>query len=174
MTAIGNNPQTINSQSPLNFRFNLKRAPSLNYFCQSVSLPEVTLPPARAPTPSINIPFWGDHIVYSPLSVSFKVDSDLQNWLEIFNWMKALANKDGDGKTYSQLQNNDRFLGYGLTSELFMSQNDSQGNPKLVWTFKNAWPTALKKLDFESTDDTVNYLTASATFYFEDFGISPA
>ena len=98
MTAIDNTPNNRNFMSPLNFKFQIKKTPNVNFFIQKVNVPEITLPDATSSTPLVNVPYPGDHLIYGTLNITFKVDEDFQNYMEIHNWMKAL----GKPKEYEQ------------------------------------------------------------------------
>ena len=172
MTILDQQPQSTNLQSPLNFVFNIARTPSINYQCQEVNVPQIILPPAKTPTPFIGIPFPGDHINFSPLTITFKVDDLLQNWLEIFNWMNGLGNPDATATVFNQLQSNPSYSPYGEVSDIRLMNLNSQKNPTYVFTFEKAWPTSLSGLSFTSKDPSLNYMTASVTFMYLKYSLS--
>ena len=87
MTAIDNTPSNQNFFSPYNFTFELKRSPYLNFFIQSLNVPGISLNSPTYPTPFVNIPMAGEHLSFNNLSVTFKVDEQFKNYLEIFNWI---------------------------------------------------------------------------------------
>ena len=87
MSAVTNTPENKNFLSPINFRFQIKRSPHLNFFIQRVNLPAIRLPHVTYPNPVQNIPYFGEHMEYADLVIEFKVDEDLQNYLELHNWI---------------------------------------------------------------------------------------
>ena len=84
-------PTNINFLSQTGFRFTLTRAPTLNYFCQSVVVPSLSLELIQQPNPFNMLPLGGTKIDYDPLEIRFRVDEDMANYLEIFNWMNNIA-----------------------------------------------------------------------------------
>jgi hypothetical protein len=173
MPATDKNPISINLQSPTNFKFALKRAPSLSYWCQTFDVPGISCPPARSPSPSLSVPFIGDHLVFAPLHLTFKVDDDLQNWLEIFNWMNAITNPDGDAITYKILQANPQYTGYGLLSDLQVFQLDSQKQATLVYHFNDAFPVALSGPRFDASNgNDFGYITSSVSFTYVKYNVT--
>jgi hypothetical protein len=42
MSSIDNTPENKNFLSPLNFRFQIKKAPHVNFFVQSVNIPAIS------------------------------------------------------------------------------------------------------------------------------------
>lgn len=167
MSALDHNPISTNLQAVDWFKFDIKRAPSLSYFCQTVKLPNIQSEPAIQKTPFIDIPIPGDQIEFQPLSVSFRVDDNFQNWLELHNWMLAITNTLGKSKERIVVENNPQYTGYGIKSELTLYCLNSQKVPSLVFIFHDAFPIALGGLDFDTqvTGD-VQYVQAMASFAY--------
>ena len=172
MTALDTNPISLNLQSELNYRFVIMRAPATSFWCQSVKIPDVSLPPLKIPSPSLAIPMQGDHMVYNPLSLTFKVDDNLQNWLEIYNWLEGVGNPQNNSQKYINMENNKNYSGFGLYSDLQLFILDSQRNPTYVFTFERCSPTFLTGPNFQATDNTVEYITSTATFSYAKYKIS--
>ena len=89
--SVINEPINKNFLSPLGFVFNLKKTPATNFFVTRASLPGLNLAFAEVPTPFVKMPVPGEKIQFNDLSVTFKVDEDMRNWNEIFDWMVALG-----------------------------------------------------------------------------------
>ena len=87
MAALENTPTNPNFLSPLNFKFSIKRAPHINFFTQKISIPSLNLPSYNSPNPFVKIPEPGEHIDYGDLELTFRVDENLKNYLEIHNWI---------------------------------------------------------------------------------------
>lgn len=173
MSAINNQPLSYNLQESQGFVFNVKRLPSVSYWCNNFKVPAISLPAASVPSPSLQVPYIGDHVVYEPLILRFQVDSNLQNWLEIHNWMTAIGNPTNDGKHYKELERNGNPNPYTIYSDVSVFKTDSQRNPVFEFTFHNAWPTAISSLNFESTSDQVSYLEAAVSFKYVRYTFKP-
>jgi hypothetical protein len=173
MSALDKSPQNQNFQSPLNFKFFVKRAPYLNFFVQKTAVPEVSIDPTWQPTPFTAIPQAGDHISYTPFSVTFKVDEDLKNYVEMHDWLRSIGFPD----SYDEyLYNSNRPSGVldGLTSDLSLLILTNAKNPSFEATFIDAFPIYLSGLEFNTTDDTVNFIEATVTFRYTSFYIASA
>ena len=101
--ALYTQPDNKNLLSPTGFRFLLNRTPGVNYFTYSVPIPTLTLGEIDTENPNVRLPFPGDKLRFEPLSIRFRVDEDLQNYLEIHNWLLSLGypediSKSGYGK----------------------------------------------------------------------------
>ena len=165
MSALDNTPVNKNFLSPLNFSFQIKRAPYINFFVQKVNLPSISIDFPIQATPFTNIPIAGEHIKYGDLTVTFKVDEDLQNWFEVHNWIRSLGFPDNFGE-YAEVAVNTITSGNGITSDITLLISDSAKNPNYAVTFRDCFPVSLTDLNFETTDSSVDYITASASFRY--------
>lgn len=170
MSALSNNPKSLNFLSPLNFNFRLKRAPNLNFFIQKINLPAISFKSAVQTNPFVNISLSGEHLDYGDLSVTFKVDEDLNNYLEIHNWIRSLTFPDNFDE-YKNLSKNAEYTGEGLTSDITLIISNSVKVPNFEVNFRNAYPTSLSALSFQTTDTTVEFITATATFDYMMYDI---
>lgn len=159
----------LNMLSPLNFKFTLKRAPNLNFFVQKINIPGISLPKVDTPNPLIKIPLSGDHLEYDELDVTFKVDENLQNYLEIHNWVRSLGKPFFE--EYANLSKKAIYTGEGLKSDIVVTVLTSQKNPNYEFVFKDAFPISVSSISFESTDESVNYIEATVRFVYTIFDI---
>lgn len=153
-----------NFLSPLNFKFQLKRAPHINFFVQTANIPGLALPAINVPSPLIRVPFPGDHLQYDELTITFRVDEDMQNYFEIHNWIRGL------GKLsyieYQNLAQTPVYTGESLTSDISLIVLTSQKNPNYEFTFRDAFPISLSGMEFTTMAEDVAYIEASASFRY--------
>lgn len=164
-------PSNRNFLSPLNFKFTIKKAPHVNFFIQKVNVPQIFLKPPVSPNPFVNIPYPGDHIDYSTLEITFKVDEDLQNYLEIHNWIKALG-KPKDFEQYKTIEETKSWTGDGIYSDISVMILSSTKMANYEVVYIDAHPVELSGIVFNTTDPDVNYIEASATFKYTYYDIS--
>ena len=174
MSALTNTPTNRNFLSPLNFRLVLQKAPLLNFFLQSASIPGLTFAGnIIMPTPLVDIPIPGERLVYSPLTVSFMVDEDMTNYLEIFNWMVSLAAKDLQPFARYQAQTSiEPDVNSRDRSDIKLMILTSSKNPNIEVNFLDAFPSQLGELNFNTTSAGVNYLESSVTFEYVKYTIN--
>jgi len=165
MSAIDNTPSNKNFLSPLNFKFQIKKAPHVNFFIQKVNIPPLLLVAPEIPNPFVKAPIPGDHINYSDLSITFKVDEDLQNYLEIHEWIKALG-KPHDFDQYRAIEEKKSWTGDGIYSDITVSILSSTKSPNYEVTYVDAHPVSLSGIEFNTTDGDVNYIEATAVFKY--------
>jgi hypothetical protein len=170
MSAIDNTPSNKNFLSPLNFKFQIKKAPHVNFFIQKVNIPPLLLVAPEIPNPFVKVPIPGDHINYSDLSITFKVDEDLQNYLEIHEWIKALG-KPHDFDQYRAIEEKKSWTGDGIYSDITVSILSSTKSPNYEVTYVDAHPVSLSGIEFNTTDGDVNYIEATAVFKYTLYDI---
>jgi len=179
MSAEQNQPSNINFLGQNGFRFALKRLPGVNYFCQSASIPSVSIAAIESPTPFAFVPRPGDRITYDPLVIKFKVDEDLKNYFEIQRWIEGMGHPDDLSQTYNisreirASQVGVRPPGYYTTyvCDATLSILTSNKNVNRNIQFYDCFPISLTELSFESINTTIDYIEATATFRYRKYAL---
>lgn len=171
MTAKTKLPTNKNFLSPLGFQFTISKTPGVNYFVQSVNLPSLTLGNVDVPTPFKVLPFPGTRIDYGDLIITFRVDEELRNYKEIFDWITALGFPD-NFEQYSSIANKAQGSGEGIVSDASLIILSSSKNPIVEVDFKNIYPYALTDLQFNTQSPGVEYIDVIANFRFQSFTLS--
>ena len=170
MTALDNTPNNRNFLSPFNFKFTIKKAPNVNFFVQKANIAAMQLQDATAPTPFVRNPSPGDHINFGTLDITFKVDEDMQNYLEIHTWLKGLGFNHDFGQ-YKAIQDTPAITGDGIYSDisLMILTNAKQPNYEVIYV--DAFPVSISGFSFNTTNQDVNYIEASASFRYTYYDI---
>lgn len=163
-------PENKNILSPLGYKFVISRLPNVVYFCQSVAVPGITLQDIKTGTPFVDLNFAGESINFGNLSLIFKVDEDMENYREIFNWIVGLGFPE-KFEQYSALKATERDNG-GIRSDASLIITSSTMNENLEIYFRDIFPTSLNNLNFDSRLGDVDYITASVTFSIRDFEVN--
>lgn len=172
MNIVETTPTNKNFLSPLGFRFFIKKLPNVNFFVQKVNVPGISI--AQNPTmpnPFTKIPYAGDHLEFNELQITYRVDEDISNYLEIYNWIRGLAFPDNFGE-YAALASKTPTSGEGLKSDASLIITTNGKSPNFECVFEDAFPINISNIDFVTTDETVNYIEATATFLYTQFKIS--
>lgn len=168
MSAI-NVPANKNFLSPLGFRFALTRAPNLSFNVQEARIPGLQLSQAESPTPFVTIPI-ASHITYNPLSISFRVSEDLDDYLEIHNWMVGLGAPESF-EQYKALKSAVPGDPSAVYSDITLLILNSSMRPNIKVTFYDAFPISIGDLQFLTTDTDVNYIQCTADFEYLNYKI---
>lgn len=154
--------------SQLGFGLSIKKAPLTSAMAFEVTTPEITAGFATMPTPFMDQAFSPDKLAYGDVAVSFKVDENLQNYLEMLNWIKGITfpNSFQQYGTALNAPNKD-----GVYSDAHLILLTNSGKPALEYTFIDLFPVSLSGLRVNSQDQEVDYLAASVIFKIRDFEV---
>ena len=168
MSALDKTPKNVNYLNPLNFQFQIKRAPTVNFMLQRVNIPSLVLPFNTTPTLWQPLPHSGGKLQYGDFSISFKIDEDMLNYMEIFNWMEKLGYPENFDQ-YKSIATKTIESGEGIVSDVTLIIYNGINKPNFEVTMRDAFPIELTTDEFITTDETVNYVTANAKFRYLQF-----
>lgn len=174
-TALDRNPTNPNLLHPNKFQLNFSRCPNLQFFCQSVSVPGISMSEAIITNPFVDIYAPGDKAVYDLLNITFYIDEDFQTWKEIHDWIRAMTfpkqyseyRNLGNLNAYTRQTKSDRPQYCDATITLLSSANNSN----IRFKFFDLFPTSVTTFVMSSTDTPENILTADATFRYNYYDI---
>ena len=156
--AIQNQPENLNQLNVISFQTNFLRMPMVDYFCQRVSIPGITSSSIVQATPFADVPIEGDHLVFEDLSLDFIVDEDLKNYIEIFDWLKAIGFPDNFGQYNSQEEE--------LKSDVNIVIHTNKSNPNYTINFKDIFPIALGAINFDTNATSLEPIVVNAIFRY--------
>ena len=154
LTAWDRQIRNRNFLSPVGFKFNLQKAPTVDFFSQSANIPSINLGVAIQSTYLKDIPVPGDKLVFNDFSIRFLVDENLKNYLEISNWMRGLGYPESLDEAIPL--NTEAFSDGGLV--IF----NSSMNAIARVNFKDMFPTDLTQLEFDAQNTDINYIVAES------------
>ena len=154
-------PQYMNPLLPTYYRFNIARLPKVSYFCQSASLPTITMSEVVIPTPFVQISRTYK-LDFDELTVGFVVDENMGNWMELYNWMRSMTNVEN----YEEYKPSNTHVS---TANLIIL--NSTKNPKLNITFNDIYPRSLSSIDFNSAVVDPEPFVATCTFKYRSYEI---
>jgi hypothetical protein len=164
-----------NFLSPTGFKFVLAKKPKIDFFCDTASIPGINLGVAIQPTYLKNIPIPGDVLSYDDLSINFNVDEDMENYLEVHNWLTQFGFPQNAGQ-YQQLLDEDensdgRQTAISGMSDASLIIYNSNYNANIKVNFKDLFPVSLSAIQFETKVNDIQYVTAQAVFKYTIYEI---
>ena len=169
-------PKNKNFLSPVGFKFVMSRTPNVDYFCQSASIPEVSIGAREISTPVKDYTVPGDKMTFGDLTLRFLVNEDLDNYFEIYKWLKGLTNPMNTGDFQKYLETVDE---KGRDSDFTKSMSDARllvlnSNYQSIASvnFFNIFPTSLTTLEFDASVTDINYFTAEVNFKYTIYEIT--
>jgi len=166
-----------NFLSPTGFKFLLKKSPKVAFFCNQANIPDLNLGIANQPTYLKDIDTPGDKITFGDLNLRFLVDENLENYMEIQNWIRGLGYPESV-QEFRDLSNqaiiqggyaNDR---QNIYSDGTLQILSSSLVSKFQVFFKDLFPYSLQTLTFDATDTDIQYFTADVSFKYTIYSIT--
>ena len=195
--AYSRQPAKQDYADPTKFKFSIIKLPKVEYFCTQVNLPGISISDNYSqPTPFRDIPLPGEKLSYEPLTMTFLVDENLENYQEIHGWLRGIGFPGGHEEFKNLLDGgSDRFptsknskLGDagrvkfgapdtgGIFSDATLNILTSKNNPVTEVRFNDCFPISLSGLAYNQQATDTDYLTATVTFNYKlyDFASSNA
>ena len=144
-----------NYLSPNGFKINIASSQFSNveYFCTRLSHPAISMAGAPLPFRGFTAHVAGDRIEYGTLDIQFMISEYMENYIEIFNWMKS--NHDS--------------VGQFLKADIVLSVLDSSNIITKKIRYVDAFPVSLGAVDLHTQNTDVEYVTADASLQYTYF-----
>ena len=144
-----------NFLSPIGFTFKIDaQFANTEYFCTQVELPGISLSAIEQPYKGVNLGLTGDRMTFDQLTITFNVTENLENYMEIYDWMHNVIQKKGEDYKYD--------------ARLMILS--SHNNVAKTIKFQDIFPTNLSSISFNAQQSDIEYVQASVSFkytYFE-------
>lgn len=175
-------PDNYDMARPTQFMFSILKIPNTQYFITEANLPGIAFSgDAVLNSRFTSLPMMGDTINYEPLELSFNVQENLANWREIHDWMVGIgfpestdqfdeAIKDAESLKTTVPSNNTVSLS-SLASDATLTIMTNKNNPVIRITFKNAYPTSLAGMNFDTKDTDAQTLTSTMTMNYDTYSV---
>ena len=190
---LSRQPDKLDYLSPTQFKFNIHQLPKVEFFCTAANVPAINLGEAIFPTPYKQIPVMGDTLTYDNLSISFIVDENLENYIELHEWLTAIGfpkdreqfttfrSSTADSPVITQGVSDDRGLttgssqlstsARGMFGDAILTILTNKNNPVVEVRFQDLFPVALGALDFTQVATDVEYISVTADFSYKIYEI---
>ena len=190
---LSRQPDNLDYLSPTKFKFNIHQLPKVEFFCTAANVPAINLGEAIFPTPYKQIPVMGDTLTYDNLSISFIVDENLENYIELHEWLTAIGfpknreqfttfrSSTADSPVITQGVSDDRGLttgssqlstsARGMFGDAILTILTNKNNPVVEVRFQDLFPVALGALDFTQVATDVEYISVTADFSYKIYEI---
>tara|TARA_Y100000385_G_scaffold211556_1_gene219633 strand:+ start:275 stop:865 length:591 start_codon:yes stop_codon:yes gene_type:complete len=186
---LNRQPTALDYSSPTQFRFLINQLPKVQYFTTEANIPGITLGEGQFNTPLKDIELLGDKLTYEDLTITFIVDENLENYIEMHTWLTGIGFPK-DRKQFSEFrsttsnmsvktrgESNDIGDVRASTPELAMTSDSvltiltNKNNPVVECRFRDVFPTSLSGLTYSQNQTDVEYLTATVNFKYTIYEI---
>jgi len=161
---LNKSPKNKNLLSPTGFKFILNKAPKVDFLSNYAGIPAISLGSALQTRYGKNIDIPGDKMSFEDFNLRFLVDENMENYMEIWNWMTGLG-FPYSLEQYSDLVNNSNSYKSPTLKTDFYERSDgtlnilnSTFNVQSQVIFEGLYPVYLSALDFDATLEDINIL----------------
>jgi hypothetical protein len=160
-----------NFLSPIGFKLVLDKSPKMAFLCQTANIPSISVGEIDIPTRGlVQYPIDGN-IKYGELTLEFLIDENLENYLELHNWMRALGTPNdlqerADWIIDKAIPNARTYAYRSLVSDVTLIALNNNMNAQFECLFKDAFPTNLSTIGFDVTQTDNNFFSAEVTFRY--------
>lgn len=152
--------------TPLEFLVTINRLPNVEFFTQRAVIPGISANPIRHPTMFNTIYETPDELSYNNFDFSFIIDENMNNFLEVFNWMTNITGPKNFDQ-FRQLKESKE----GIISDISIIVLNSNKNSSIKINFKNCFPISLSEITLDTTQSDVQYPTATVSFQYDYYEI---
>lgn len=167
MSFLGKQIANKNYLSPVGFKFNIVKTPKVDFFSNSAKIPGIQLGNIKVGNYLKAIDLPGDNIQFEDLVLQFIVDENLENYLEIHNWIYGLGYPESVSEFQDLIKN---AQGQKDVKEQFSDGTlailNSNFNVSARVKFRDLFPISLSALEFTATETDYTYFTATVTFKY--------
>ena len=186
---LNRQPTALDYSSPTQFRFLINQLPKVQYFTTEANLPGITLDELELGSPLKDLPLLGSKLTYDDLTITFIVDENLENYIEMHTWLTAIGfpkdrkqfrdfrSTTSNTKTSTRGESKDIGDVKAATPEISMVSDamltilTNKNNPVVECRFRDVFPTSLSGLTYSQNQTDVEYLTATVNFKYTIYEI---
>ena len=201
--ALARQPSVFDYSQSNQFKIYLPIFPTTEWFVVRANIPGVTLGQASQYTPFTDIAVVGDKLQYDNFNMTFLVDEQLTNYMEMYNWVKnigfpfsgkgqfnKLARPDNIDMSNNTRRGIRRFkedtTDQGTTSlatpssdrnlytDITMTILTSKNNPIANVFIYDAFPISLGNIEYSQQETDTSYAVCEASFAYSWFDVVPS
>jgi hypothetical protein len=149
-------PYTSAWRSPFQFQLTVPNLQHTVFFCDSITLPDITGTPVKIATPFVDVMTRMGRLVYGMVTATVLVDTKMQSYLDLYQWMWSAGRPENAGVGRSP-------------ADLTVLVNDSQNHPILKAVFPDIFPMHLGDIQYSTKNEHVDvqiFTVMFATTYF--------
>lgn len=150
-------------------RLTINRCPTVTYFAQDWILPGLNLATSVQSTPLIQIPHPGNMVTYNDFYVTFVIDEDFKNYMEIVKWIKDIGHPDNLYQYEKASENID-----GIVSDITLSILTNQRRPNKRLTMRDCFPYNISDVLMDNNGAEGPDITATTTFKVMNWEVESA
>jgi hypothetical protein len=162
-------PDNTNNLFSDKFRFSIRKLPTVSFFCTEATVPGVAVQNIQVPNSINRLNVAGNKVQFNELVITFKVDEDLKNFKELYNWIIGIGAPQSFDQFKKLVEDNELGLpGYQIYSDATLITLTNSMNVNVDISFTDLYPTTLSDIQLnEATSGQP--VTATANFVYLNY-----
>ena len=144
-----------------NFIITFDKIPTVEFYATDIPLPGFNLGESIINTRTLDFTVPSDKVDFDPLTITFNVDENLKNYIELYSWVMDLGHPER-----SKVNRPDD---KDATSDATLTVLNNQKNPIVNINIKDAFPLSVGELAFNL--QTSEPVICTATFKYSWFEV---
>ena len=141
-----------------------QRFKNIEFFAQVVQHPSVTIDAVNVPFRRAVVTEPGNTATFGELNVDVIIDEEMKVYEEIYNWMTSMLSYNVQPDLVNS-RTPDFKLSYDMTLSILTSQNNANRRIR----YKDAFPTSLGNVMFNTAVGDVQYIVMPVQFAYSTF-----
>jgi len=173
MTVLTTTPKNPNFLPSNKFQLNFTRCPNLQFFCQTVIVPGISMMEVARETPFVDLYSPGIKAIYEVLNVTFLIDEDLLAWKEVHDWIRAMVFPENfeEYVALGKIAGPSVRPQFPQFSDAYLTLLNSSNNPIYKFKFIDVFPVALSSFNLSTTFSPDVIVTADISFRYSYYQI---
>ena len=200
--ALARQPSVFDYSQSNQFKIYLPIFPTTEWFVIRANIPGVSMAQASQYTPFVDIAVVGDKLQYDNFNMTFMVDESLQNYMEMYDWVKNIGfpfsgadqfnklprpdNIDRGNNTRKQIKRFNDISDQETTSlatpssdrnlytDITMTILTSKNNSIANVFIYDAFPISLGNIEYSQQETDTSYAVCEASFAYSWFDVVPS
>ncbi len=187
---LSRQPEVFDYSQSNQFKIFFPIFPTTEWFVVSANIPGVTMGQATQVTPFVDMPLVGEKIVFDNFDFTFMVDEQLQNYMEIYNWVKNIGFPYSGKEQFNKLSrpdNLDRQKNYkqrrpgndgfvyrsdrNLYTDIRLTILSSKNNAVANIFMYEAFPISMSSIEYSQQETDTNYAQCQVSFAYSWFDV---
>ena len=201
--ALSRQPSVFDYSQSNQFKIYLPIFPTTEWFVVRANIPGVSMAQASQYTPFVDVAVVGDKLQYDNFNMTFMVDESLQNYMEMYDWVKNIGFPFSGADQFNKLPRPDNIdRGRSIRSQIRKFKSDitdtgksaastptsdrnlytditmsiltSKNNPIANVFIYDAFPIGLGNIEYSQQETDTSYAVCEASFAYSWFDVVPS
>ena len=162
-------------ESPKGFDFIIHKFPKFQKYITDITYPGITLSTLTYGTRFKPIDIEGNDITFDDITVTFLVDSNFENYQEIFNWIVAAGFPQSNQQFIEYMNQSQKETSIPSNNSIYSDASlihlSNKNNPVMETKFYDMFPVSLSQIQYSQNVADIDYIKANVNLKYQHYEI---